>query len=296
MILWALLCSLTLAPVHAKIIRVGVALNRHEVRFHTDAKLKILHNRKSVRAVPAGSTFRIWLGNDGKVRKKQSGWIVQVGAYRRHSSVEECRKMLAKFKDEKPGVEYIRKRNLYLVRFGPYTSLSVASATKDLLKLNGFDDVYITSHDGKVRKKRKLYLITSEYDKYLLHEGSVTLKSSHPITVEGTRYRGKLQIRVNGDKFNVINHVDVEAYLRGVVPAEMGGTLYPQIEALKAQAVAARTYVYYNLGQFKSLGFDICASQSCQVYKGINVEQDRTDRAVEATRGEVLIYQDDYLT
>ncbi len=268
-----------------------MVLNRHEVRFHTDAKLKILHNKHSVRTVPANSTFRIWLGNPGKAVEEMPGWIVQVGAYRRHSSVEACQKMLAKFTDEKASVEYIRKRNLYLVRFGPYSSLSEAGATKDLLKLNGFNDVYITSFDGKPQKKRILYLITAEYDKYPLREGFITLKSSHPITIEGTRYRGSLQIRVNGDRFNVINIVDIEQYLRGVVPAEMGGTLYPHIEALKAQAVAARTYVYYNLNQFKSLGFDICASQSCQVYKGMNVEQDRTDRAVEATRGEILTYQ-----
>ncbi len=265
-------------------------LNRHEVRFYTNGKLKIFHGRHSIRSVPAGSTFRIWLGDSGEITGKQPRWTVQVGAYRRHSSVEICRKMLAKFTDETPTVEYVRKRNLYLVRFGPYGALSEASATKDLLKMNGFTDVYITSDDGKSRKRRMLYLITSEYDKYPLHEGFVTLKSSRPITVEGTRYRGNLQVRVNGSRFNVINIVDIEQYLRGVVPAEMGGTLYPHIEALKAQAVAARTYVYYNLNQFKSLGFDICASQSCQVYKGMNVEQPRTDRAVEATRGQIITY------
>ncbi|NOZ13931.1 MAG: SpoIID/LytB domain-containing protein [Acidobacteria bacterium] len=253
--------------------------------------MKIFHKRHHIRSVPAGSSFRIWLGSPGKNSGKQPGWIVQVGAYRRHSSVEMCRKMLARFTDEKVSVEYVRKRNLYLVRFGPYSSLSEASATKDLLKMNGFSDVYISSFDGHVKKKHMLYLITEEYDKYPLHDGSVTLKSKHPVTIEGKRYRGKLQIRVNGDSFNVINIVDIEQYLRGVVPAEMGGTLYPQIEALKAQAVAARTYVYYNLGQFKSLGFDICASQSCQVYKGMNAEQDRTDRAVEATRGEIITYK-----
>ncbi len=275
----------------AKTIKVGISLNRHEARFHTDTKLKILHKRHFIRSVPAGSSFRIWLGSPGQTGEKQPGWIVQVGAYRRHSSVEICKKMLAKFTDENVSVNYVRKRNLYFVHFGPYASLSEASATKDLLKMNGFNDVYISSFNGPVKKKHMLYLITAEYDKYPLHNDSVTLKSKQPITIEGKRYRGKLQIRVNGDRFNIINIVDIEQYLRGVVPAEMGGTLYPQIEALKAQAVAARTYVYYNLGQFKSLGFDICASQSCQVYKGINVEQDRTDRAVEATRGEIITYR-----
>jgi len=289
--LGALLFGTILTPVQAETIRVGVSLNRNEVRLHTDAKLKILHKRRTIRTVPGGSTFRIWLGNGDGAVLDQPGWVVQVGAYSSHSSVELCQKMLAGFTDDKPKVEYVRKRNLYFVHYGPYESLSEASAIKDLLKLNGFSDVFITSGDVKTRKKAILYLITSEYDKHALHHGPITLECSSPITVEGTQYRGNLQIRVNGDRFNIINIVDIEEYLRGVVPAEMGGTLYPQIEALKAQAVAARTYVYYNLGQFKSLGFDICASQSCQVYKGVNAEQDRTDRAVAATRGEILTYQ-----
>ncbi len=261
------------------------------MRFYTDGRLKILHKRKFIRTVPAGSTFRVWLGSGDKAGQDQPAWIVQVGAYSRHTSVEQCKKMLARFTDEKPQVKYVRKRNLYFVYFGPCQSLSEASAIKDLLKLNGLNDVFITSANGKTRKKRMLYLITSEYDKYALRNDSITLKSDYPITIEGTRYRGSLQVRINGNRFNVINMVDIEEYLRGVVPAEMGGTLYPQIEALKAQAVAARTYVYYNMNQFKSLGFDICASQSCQVYKGMNVEQDRTDRAVEATKGEILTYR-----
>ena len=121
------MCGLTLIPIQAKTIRVGVSLNRTKVRFHTDSKLKILHNRRTVRTVPGGSTFRIWRGTGNGAGLDQPGWVVQVGAYSRHSSVEQCQSTLARFTDEKPRVKYVRKRNLYFVYFGPYQSLSEAS-------------------------------------------------------------------------------------------------------------------------------------------------------------------------
>src|SRR6185436_4798190 len=90
---------------------------------------------------------------------------------------------------------------------------------------------------------------------------------------------------------NLINELPVEEYLRGVVPSEMGPIQYNQLEALKAQAVAARTYTLRNLGEFVREGYDICATPRCQVYKGMEVEHPLSDRAVSETAGQVLLYQ-----
>ena len=81
------------------------------------------------------------------------------------------------------------------------------------------------------------------------------------VSVNGTTYRGSLRVQVNGrGTLNVINRVDIEEYLYGVVPAEMGPRRYDAIEALKAQAVAARTYAFAHRGQFASEGYDLCAT------------------------------------
>src|SRR4029453_1665243 len=72
---------------------------------------------------------------------------------------------------------------------------------------------------------------------------------------------------------------------------EMGPKVFNQIEALKAQAVAARTYAVRNLGEFTDEGYDICATPRCQVYGGMDDEDPLTDRAIAETAGEVLLWQ-----
>lgn len=103
------------------------------------------------------------------------------------------------------------------------------------------------------------------------------------------RYRGVLTVRDNPDKtLQVIDTVSVEQYLYGVLPAEIGANA--PAEALKAQAVAARTYALKNRGKFASLGFDLDDTTRCEGYDGIDGETPQSNAAVDATRGEVLTY------
>lgn len=273
-------------PTLAQTVKVGILLNQREVKFKGNAPVQVYKNNRKIRTVPADESFRIWMGNGTST---EPGWLVQVGAFQKSDSVDNCKSMLARLTDLTPVVD--RKGKLYLVRFGPFTSLSDATSLKDLLRLNGFPDVYLVATDGNGHRKHKLHLVTRDYDKHPLSDHAITLKSRKPVSVDGQPYRGDLEVRIHGNRFNVINVVDLETYLRGVVPAELSGTLFPQLEALKAQAVAARTYVFYNRGQFRSMGFDICATQSCQVYKGVSVEQELTDQAIEETAGEILTHK-----
>jgi stage II sporulation protein D len=88
----------------------------------------------------------------------------------------------------------------------------------------------------------------------------------------------------------VINVANIEDYLRGVVPNELSPQAFPQMEALKAQAVAARSYVLAHKGEFDAWGYDICATPACQMYRGRGSETDMTDRAVAETRGMVAAH------
>ena len=112
------------------------------------------------------------------------------------------------------------------------------------------------------------------------------------VSLEGAAYRGSLRVAVNPrGTLNAIGRLDLEEYLYGVVPAEMGPKRFDAIEALKAQAVAARTYALAHRGQFESEGYDICATPKCQVYSGVPVEDPLSSAAVDATRGLVIAYQ-----
>jgi peptidoglycan hydrolase-like amidase len=137
------------------------------------------------------------------------------------------------------------------------------------------------------------------------------LTSTVPVRIEGSRVaikdvpvgegyiyerrenrlvRGEMEFMIDRiGKVTAVNIVSLDDYLRGVVPYEMGGE-FP-IEALKAQAVAARTMTLFTMGsRHLDDPFDLCADVHCQVYGGITAETEQSNLAVRATAGEVLTY------
>lgn len=111
---------------------------------------------------------------------------------------------------------------------------------------------------------------------------------SNPVRLNGKAYRGKIEVFVNAKgSLTVVNVVPLEDYLLGVVPAELS---LPQLEAQKAQAVAARTYAIANIGGYGTQGFDMVPTVWSQVYKGVSIETKMGTRAVQDTRGVVATY------
>lgn len=106
------------------------------------------------------------------------------------------------------------------------------------------------------------------------------------LSLDGQPYRGKLQIVAQGGFLRVINFVTLESYLEGVVAGEMPHS-WP-LEALRAQAVAARSYALANLVEGKP--FDLYADVRSQVYLGVAGERPRTSEAVRTTAREVVYY------
>ena len=106
------------------------------------------------------------------------------------------------------------------------------------------------------------------------------------MTLSGSSYRGGMLIRVVGGGLQLINVVRLEDYLYSVVPAEMPPNW--SLEALKAQAVIARTYAVSRLNP--KADFDLCATQQCQVYPGVNKESERSSQAVALTRGQIVAW------
>jgi stage II sporulation protein D len=108
------------------------------------------------------------------------------------------------------------------------------------------------------------------------------------VSLGRARYRGALELVPGGeDGIIVVNHVDIESYLAGVLSAE----LYPNWhdEAYRAQAVAARTFaLYHRLTAPPGSDYDLGSGQSAQVYRGVAAETDKSWGAVRATHGEVL--------
>ncbi len=103
------------------------------------------------------------------------------------------------------------------------------------------------------------------------------------LRLSGDRYRGFLRVRSRGGQLSAVNDIALEPYVKGVVAWEMPASWHP--EALKAQAVVARTY---GLVSRKSGWFDLFDDTRSQVYGGVRAEDSRTNAAVDATSGEVV--------
>jgi stage II sporulation protein D len=108
------------------------------------------------------------------------------------------------------------------------------------------------------------------------------------VRVGGRRYRGRLLIEALGNRLALVNVVGLEDYLRGVLPSEVesGGPA----EALKAQAVAARSFALAEMRDSSSKAWDLDNSSDSQVYGSREAETAATDTAVRSTRGEVLAW------
>jgi SpoIID/LytB domain len=107
-------------------------------------------------------------------------------------------------------------------------------------------------------------------------------------------YGGFRYTRIGGGDLTVVNMVPLELYVRGIVPYEMSNT-WP-LEALKAQAVCARTYAVRNTGlsKHRSSGFDLCTTTCCQAYRGTGLANAHSDSAVIETAGEFVMYENSY--
>lgn len=161
---------------------------------------------------------------------------------------------------------------------GPYRILQLGGTTQPVLQESGDgldgrkvwgqgDDVVV---DRLVRTPRTLEFVPENV----------------PVRLNGRRYRGSLRVSPVSGKLQVVNVVDLEGYLRGVIPGEMSPS-WP-IEALKAQAVAARTYALVKMAERKTGPYDVAATVADQKYSGFDKEDRRTDAAVAATAGQVL--------
>ena len=111
------------------------------------------------------------------------------------------------------------------------------------------------------------------------------------LTLRGAPYRGELRVQqAPRGGLTVVNRLDMETYLLGVVPREIGRASPDIYEAVRAQAVAARTYAVSYLGRRAEQGFDVYATTEDQVYGGAAAEDELVNRAVRETAGEILVH------
>ena len=181
----------------------------------------------------------------------------------------------------------------------PVTKLRVLLAERKKVKVASDSDFTVldgagTVHElpaGSVTVGKDLSLAVDPTQPPEAMTGPLTFRAgSSPLQLGPRDYRGSIQVQLVGEKLQAVNVVGLEAYLRGVVTEEMPA--YWPLEALKAQAVAARSYAL----AVRQMGAVLFADQRGQVYHGIRGESATGDAAVVATRRQVLLYQGEVAT
>lgn len=238
-----------------------------------------------------GSRLRV-VAEGGPVGEVRKIYRVQVGAYADEAAAENELERLRDATGEPGVLHYDPDRGNHRVRLGAAASRRELGPLLDRLRGMGLERLWVAEEAAEDTSQVTLRLIDeawSTVDSGLRHLLLRPTRGS--IELEGTRYRGLIELRVSpAGRVRGINRLGLESYLRGVVPVELGPEVWPELEALKAQAVAARTYLWRNRGQFETEGFDVCATPRCQAYGGRSAEHPMSDRAVRETRGEILTY------
>ncbi|HET9228633.1 MAG TPA: SpoIID/LytB domain-containing protein [Thermoanaerobaculia bacterium] len=268
-------------------IRVGLASDLETVTLPCCEEA--LAAAVETRQVPVSSTLRVEPAAGGA---RKGFFRLQIAALRDERQAQDLARRLAEETGQPGEATFDAGIDLYRVRVGHYATRE--EAERDLRRLGSIGVIggFVVNDGGGVSEPAIRLtqggISSVQPGRWL----TVTRAEGDGIRVNGKRYRGRILIYLNDrGLLNLINDVPVEQYLRGVVPSEMGPELYNQLEALKAQAVAARTYTLRNLGEFAREGYDICATPRCQVYNGMGVEHPLSDRAISETAGQVVIYQ-----
>ena len=269
------------------LLKVGLASDLEAVTFPCceeplDVSLEdqVLTVATSLKVEPAAATA-------------QKGYYrLQVAALRDERQAQNLARRLERDSGQ-PGEAYVDAGiDLYRVRLGRYATREAAEADMRRLGAIGVTGAFVVDEGGSITEPALRITLGQTTATYPGRWLSVSPVGNPSVRVRNKRYRGRILVYLNDrGALNLINELSVEDYLRGVVPSEMGPELYNQLEALKAQTVAARTYALRNLGEFSREGYDICATPRCQVYGGMNVEHPLSDRAIAETAGQVLLYK-----
>lgn len=270
-------------------IRVGLLIDQSEVAFPRTSDGYYLVTDRGPSTLKRGFTVTAPLA------KAAVHYAVQLAAISDESSAKG---LVEKAKNDtglRADMVFDPASGTYKILAGDFASSEAATPAKAQLVERGYGkDLLVVRRPSDEPFEKRFTLVDDEGDRTMIDAATLSVfpMTAETLVLDKQPYRTSAKLFINPrGLLNVLNELNLEDYLLGVVPAEMGPTIYDEVEALKAQAVAARTYALRNLGQFESEGYDICPGPACQAYKGFGSEHELSTRAVKETAGLVATYQ-----
>ena len=267
-------------------IRVGLLSDQSTIAFPRTPDGYYLVSDKGPSLLRRGFTATAPLAN-APVR-----YAVQVSAISDQSSAETLVEKIRTETKLRTDTVFDVANGQYKVIAGDFESSEAATPARANLTERGYGkDLLIVRRPSDQAFERRITVVDDEGDRFTFDGPFLTVlpATAETLLVDKQPYRSSVRLFINArGLLNIVNELNFEEYLYGVVPSEMGPSIYDEVEALKAQAVAARTYAFRNLRQFESEGFDICPGPACQAYKGFSVEHELSTRAVRETAGLIV--------
>jgi peptidoglycan hydrolase-like amidase len=276
------------------VIKIGLGVNVEEINIQASSGMKVYE---------VGSDYRLLAQDVDEIQVKghkeplTEKFVLQVA---QTAKKEEAEKLAARLRPEAGKKVYVvsdedsKSEGLYQVRIGDFLTRSEALSYIKAINRQGIGEAWILREEVTEERSHPLWVLVGDELETLNNETVVYFIPSDEesyLSYKGNRYRGIFVLRASPKGLVLVNILNLENYLKGVVPEELSPDRFHGYEALKAQAVAARTYAIKNLGLNRDLGYDLCDTPKTQVYGGLSAERAESSRAVEETRGEVALYK-----
>jgi len=270
-------------------IRVGMLSDQTSVSFpRIDGGYYVI-------ADSGASTLRRGFTDAAPLSETTLRYAVQAGAISDKPSADTFVERLRTDTKQRVDAIFDPAAGLYRILVGDFDDTQSAQPLRNQLIAGGYGkDMVVVRRPTDQPFERRHQIVDDEGQRYTLAGESLLIMpvSAETITIDQKLYRTAARVFINNrGLLNIVNELNLEDYLRGVVPAEMGPKIYDEIEGLKAQAIAARTYAVRNLGQFRTEGYDICPGPACQAYKGFSGEEPLSDQAVRDSAGLIITYE-----
>jgi stage II sporulation protein D len=276
------------------VIRIGLGVNLTEISIRSSSGMEVYEVNSGYRLL-AGDSSKIHV--QGQRENLSERFVLQVAQSTKKDEAERLAKELQPQFSRRVYVTAGRENlgeGLFQVRVGDFLTRGEALGFIKTLQKAGYKEAWILREEVTEEEAHALQVYVGNELKILNKDTVIYFIPSNSqsyLSYNGVQYRGIFVLRASPKGLVLVNILNLENYLLGVVPRELSPDLFNSFEALKAQAVAARTYAIKNLGQYGDLGFDLNDTPQCQVYGGLSAEHPLSNRAVEETRGEVATYR-----
>jgi stage II sporulation protein D len=276
------------------VIRVGLGTNLKNIHIRASSGMKIYEVNTGYRIINDDADEASVRGAGEKLTEK---YVILLAHAK---DAEEADQLAESYKGKFGGNVYAvadpesEAAGVFEIKLGDFLTRGDALAKVAELNEAGLKDVWISREQILEEPNRPIWMLVGNELKSLSRDSELFFIPANPqsfLTLNGRSYRGFLVMSGTPRGLVVVNYVNLEDYLKSVVPGELSPGQFNAIEAQKAQAVAARTYALKNLNQFDRYGYDLVNTPRSQLYVGMASEDPLSTRAVEETKGEVLRYR-----